>query len=82
MRHLPSRSDRTEDSGIRTRNKIRRTRADFFFMTVKKEHFDRITAQQAARRRGPPEKARPFRRARAPLRRLAIKGFALSGDML
>jgi len=26
-------------------------------MTVKKEHFDRITAQQAARRRGPPEEA-------------------------
>ncbi|MDD9745834.1 MULTISPECIES: hypothetical protein [Marinovum] len=30
----------------------------------------------------PPEKARPFRQTRAPLRRLAIKGFALSGDML
>lgn len=73
-------------------------------MTAKTEHFDRIAAQQAARRRGPPEeaelagfiaqvpspprppgapeKARPFRQARAPLRRLAIKGFALSGDML
>ena len=73
-------------------------------MTAKTEHFDRIAAQLAARRRVPPEEAElagfiaqvpsppgPPRSARESpavpagprsLRRLAIKGFALSGDML